>query len=221
MTSPAGRHRARTAPRPGMARVWTGVSVLCATFGIAAVLPALLPAADPNWDPFAPRLATAPDVRLVAPPTADPMPASLPVELSIPVLSIRTEVVRLGLEADGEMEIPPGAAMAGWYEHGPTPGEIGPSVLAAHVDWSDQPGVFRNIDELETGDEVAVTREDGSVATFRVELVVNYAKSTFPSDAVYGDLDHAGLRLITCGGNFDEETGDYADNVVVYARLTD
>ncbi len=46
-----------------------------------------------------------------------------------------------------------------------------------------------------------------------------YAKSDFPTDAVYGDIDHAGLRLITCGGFFDEDTGDYEDNVVVFAEL--
>jgi hypothetical protein len=38
---------------------------------------------------------------------------------------------------------------------------------------------------------------------------------------VYGDLDHAGLRLITCGGTFDRSTGHYRSNVVVYARLAD
>ena len=68
---------------------------------------------------------------------------------------------------------------------------------------------------------MVVIREDGSVATFRVELVTESAKSDFPTDAVYGDLDHAGLRLITCGGEFDESSGDYADNVVVFASLTD
>ncbi len=47
-----------------------------------------------------------------------------------------------------------------------------------------------------------------------------YAKSDFPTDAVYGDIDHAGLRLITCGGAFDEATGNYRSNVVVFARLT-
>ncbi|NEE50394.1 class F sortase, partial [Streptomyces sp. SID8455] len=33
-------------------------------------------------------------------------------------------------------------------------------------------------------------------------------------------LDHAGLRLITCGGDYSEDDSRYADNVVVYASLT-
>jgi hypothetical protein len=36
---------------------------------------------------------------------------------------------------------------------------------------------------------------------------------------VYGPLDHAGLRLITCGGPFDSGAGHYVDNIVVYADL--
>jgi hypothetical protein len=64
-----------------------------------------------------------------------------------------------------------------------------------------------------------VDRADGSLATFRVERVAQYPKDEFPSDAVYGDIDHAGLRLITCGGAFNEGTGTYVDNVVVFARL--
>ncbi len=35
---------------------------------------------------------------------------------------------------------------------------------------------------------------------------------------MYGDTEGAELRLITCGGEFDEKSRSYRDNVVVYAR---
>jgi Sortase domain len=213
----AGRHRATVDPRPRLARAWTAVSVLCATLAIGAVLPVVLPS-DPNWSPFGTALRTAPAVR-AAQPTADPMPAAEPVSLSIAALGANSDVVPLGLRDDGAMEVPDGARETGWYEQSPTPGELGPAVLAAHVDWADEPGVFHDLDRLETGDEIAVLRDDDTVATFVVERVATYAKSGFPTDEVYGDIDHPGLRLITCGGEFDEDTGDYADNVVVFARL--
>jgi hypothetical protein len=212
-----GRHRATVPPRPGLSRAWTAVAVLCATFAIGTVLPVVLPP-DPDWSPFGPALQNAPAVRF-AQPTADPMPAAVPVSVSIASLGVSSDVVPLGLQDDGAMEVPSGADETGWYEQSPTPGELGPAVLAAHVDWADQPGVFRGIDRLDTGDEIAVARGDGTVATFVVERVETYAKSEFPTDEVYGDVDHPGLRLITCGGEFDEDTGDYADNVVVFARL--
>ena len=46
-----------------------------------------------------------------------------------------------------------------------------------------------------------------------------YPKDRFPTEAVYGDIDHAGLRLITCGGDFDQPTHYYVDNIVVYANF--
>lgn len=190
------------------------MAVACATVSIGALLPFVLPAADPASSPF----VLAPEIRLAGP-VAEPLSASPPVALSIPALGVAADVVRLGLEEDGSMEVPAGAALAGWFEQGPTPGEIGPAVLAAHVDWADEPGVFRDVAALEPGDDVLVARADGTTAAFRVERVVSYPKTRFPTDAVYGDLDHAGLRLITCGGTFDEPSGDYADNVVVFAEL--
>jgi sortase (surface protein transpeptidase) len=147
------------------------------------------------------------------------MPDSAPIGLAIPALAVTSPVIALGLEDDGSMEVPPGAYPAGWYDQSPTPGELGPAVLAGHVDWGGEPGVFHRIRDLVPGDEVTVTRQDGSVATFRVDHVDEYAKDEFPTDVVYGDLDHAGLRLITCGGEFDDDTGSYADNVVVFATF--
>ncbi len=36
---------------------------------------------------------------------------------------------------------------------------------------------------------------------------------------VYGNTHRAELRLITCGGSFDQKSGHYVDNVVVFAHL--
>ena len=149
------------------------------------------------------------------------LPASEPTRVWIPALDTTSSLMDLGLQRDGTMEVPQGAYPAGWFDRSPSPGELGPSVLAAHVDWAGEPGAFSGIDELLPGDEVVVDRADGTSAVFTVDRVEEHPKDDFPTAAVYGDLDHAGLRLITCGGSFDEETGDYGDNVVVFAALTD
>ncbi|MFC5266280.1 sortase domain-bontaining protein [Kribbella qitaiheensis] len=65
------------------------------------------------------------------------------------------------------------------------------------------------------GDRIVVTRQDRSTAVFRVK---QYPKSTFPSAAVYGDIDSAGLRLITCGG-LDYVSRKFEANLVVVATL--
>ena len=75
--------------------------------------------------------------------------------------------------------------------------------------------------ELRSNDRVVVTRADGSRATFVVDEVHRYSKDDFPTQLVYGDIDHAGLRILTCGGAFDDASGHYLDNVVVFASLID
>ncbi|WP_233517940.1 class F sortase [Geodermatophilus marinus] len=148
------------------------------------------------------------------------MPASAPVRVQIPALGVTSRIMELGLERDGSMEVPPGAYPVGWYGGSPNPGQLGPSVLAGHVDWEGEPGAFYGLRELVPGDTVVIDRADGTVATFRVDRVEKYPKDDFPTEGVYGDIDHAGLRLITCGGSFDEDTGEYLDNVIVFAHLT-
>ena len=145
------------------------------------------------------------------------LPESDPVEVSIPTIGVRSRLVELGLDDKGEMEVPK-PAVAGWFSRGAAPGALGPAVIAGHVTW-DGPAVFHRLGTMRRGDQVAVTREDGKTAVFTVSRVARFPKSQFPSRAVYGAIDHAGLRLITCGGSYDEAENSYLDNVVVFARL--
>jgi hypothetical protein len=226
------RHRTRhRAPQPVAARVWAATSAVLAAAGVAAIV--VLPTGAPR-----PARLDVPVVVVAAPATVPatapaaaavpmasgalvlPLPASEPVRVQVPALGVTSTIMRLGLERDGSMEVPPGAYPVGWYDRSPTPGETGPAVLAGHVDWEGEPGAFYGLSELLPGDQVVVDRADGTAATFRVDRVEEHDKDAFPTDAVYGDTDTAGLRLITCGGSFDEDTGDYRKNVIVFATLT-
>ena len=147
------------------------------------------------------------------------LPESDPVAVSIPRIGARSTLVDLGLNTDGAMEVPREAADAGWFTRGPAPGALGPAVIAGHVRWNGAPGVFRRLGTMRRGDRVSVTREDGRTAVFTVSRVARFPKSQFPSGEVYGAIDHAGLRLITCAGTYDATKRSYSDNVVVFARL--
>ena len=148
------------------------------------------------------------------------MTTSPPVRVTIAALKVSdTAIVGLGQQADGAMQVPTDAKTVGWYTKAPTPGSLGPAVLAGHVDFHGRPGTFAHLAALRAGNEITVGRRDGSTAVFGVTKVERYAKDRFPSAAVYGPIDHAGLRLITCGGDFDAGAGHYQDNIVVYAVL--
>ncbi len=147
-----------------------------------------------------------------------PMEASAPVRLTVPSISVDTPLMDLGLQPDGTLEVPPDGVLAGWFTGAPTPGELGPAIIAGHVDWNG-PGIFYDLHLVVAGDLIEVDRADGSTAVFTVTEVGQYPKNEFPTEAVYGPVGFAGLRLITCGGLFDDAAGSYEDNVVVFAEL--
>jgi hypothetical protein len=144
---------------------------------------------------------------------------SEPVRLRIPAIAVDTPLLELGLRDDGRVEVPPlDSPQAGWYRYSPTPGERGPAVLLGHVDSAKTgPGVFYDLPALAPGDPIEVTRADGGTVSFVVDRIGRYPKAAFPSADVYGDAPGPELRLITCGGAFDQDSGHYEDNVVVYA----
>jgi LPXTG-site transpeptidase (sortase) family protein len=173
--------------------------------GSAPTAPSATPSAAPS--------STAPQA----------LAASVPVRLQIPGIGVDTPVMRLGLAADGSVQVPPieANAPAGWYQGSPTPGQIGPSVILAHVtvgQYGD--GVFLHLSRLKQGDRVVARLQDGKSAVFTVYRVQTVAKADFPTAAVYGNVSRPELRLITCGGPRDSTGHGYLDNVVVYAALT-
>jgi len=147
---------------------------------------------------------------------------SLPTHLSVPAIGVNTDLKQIGLDATGHIQTPPldKDSHAYWLDVSPTPGQLGPATIIGHVDSAAYgPAVFFRLGALRQRDKIYVTRADGIVAEFEVERVVEYPKAQFPTQAVYGNIDHAGLRLITCGGIFDAATRNYESNIVVYASL--
>ncbi len=148
-----------------------------------------------------------------------PGPPAPPVRLSIPAIGVATPLDRLGLAADGGMEVPGDFARAGWFSAGAVPGQQGPAVIAGHVDSRTGPAVFYRLRELKPGDRVEVERADGVRLRFEVEGRAQYHKVSLPTEAVFGPVPVPALRLVTCGGSFDRSRGSYRDNLVVFAHL--
>ncbi|MFD6878387.1 MULTISPECIES: class F sortase [unclassified Streptomyces] len=145
---------------------------------------------------------------------------SEPQKITIPSLGLSSSLETLRLNGDGTMQTPKDPGLAGWYEPGPTPGSQGPAVIAGHVTWNGASAVFEKLRTMKAGDTIKVTRRDKKTVTFTVNKVAEYPKADFPTLEVYKNLDHAGLRLVTCGGDFDPKKHYYDSNVVVYARMT-
>jgi len=160
----------------------------------------------------------APTNPIVAPPqSATPAPVASPVSLTIPLIGVKTNLITLGLQSDGALQVPSTTSVAGWYTGSPRPGAIGSAVIVGHIDSTSGPGVFYRLSELRRGNQVYVRRADGTMVLFRVTAVQTYLKNDFPTQTVYGPTPDAELRLITCGGTLDYTTGHYLSDIVVYA----
>lgn len=223
-------------PLNRLIRVWIAVGL--AVVGVAMVWlavvrpsgpdPALAGAAREDSGPSASTAAPDPTPEPPRAPAKQPdvrdqvkglvLPESDPVRVTIPVVGVQSRLVDLGLDAKGAMEVPE-PSRAGWFTRGAAPGALGPAVIAGHVTWNGAPSVFHRLGTMRRGDRVSVAREDGRTAVFSVSRVARFPKSGFPSEEVYGPIDHAGLRLITCGGTYDATDNTYRDNVIVFARL--
>jgi hypothetical protein len=190
------------------------VLVLLGVFGTGAGLGR---SAGRPWDGLVTRSTQTGDTGAAA------LPASRPVRLAVPSIGVTAPVTRVGLAADGTGGVPPleRHAETGWYDRGPTPGEIGPAIIVGHADTRSGPSVFYDLRKLRPGDPVEVTRADGSVAVFAVSSVERFDKDNLPVERVYGDRSGPGLRLITCGGQFVGGSVGYADNVIAFATLVD
>lgn len=197
---------------------------------VAAIV-ALIVTLTTGGGPPRPVHAATPPLPSPAPPAAPtsiPPGAALgrsaPVSLRIPALGVVTPVVKEGLNGDGTLQVPPldatGTHEAGWYDLGPSPGQVGPAVIVGHVDSTSGPAVFYRLGALVAGNKIMVTRADHSTATFAVTSVNQYPKASFPTQEVYGQVNQPDLRLITCGGTFDSATGHYLSNIVAYATVT-
>ncbi|GEN81261.1 class F sortase [Actinotalea fermentans] len=218
--APGGRRRRRTQGAVA-ATLALGLLAGCAAEADDAAPLTRVPATSTAPTPAPAPPADVPDVPVSAatlPPAEQVVP---PTGLAIDALGIALPVEPVGVQPDGQMEIPPQAEVAGWYRFGAAPGDPdGTVVIAAHVDSVASAGLgpFAKLGDLAVGDAVSVTRADGAVVTYAVTGRSSVAKP----EVAWGDvfLRDGGPRLVlvTCGGVWHQDRRSYSDNVIVTAE---
>ena len=143
--------------------------------------------------------------------------AADPVRIRIPAIGVDAPVQPLAVDRNGVLPPPDTDEGTGWWRDGPEPGERGPAVIVGHVDSYTGPAVFVHLEDLARGDRILVDRADGSTVVFAALRTESHPKDAFPTRVVYGATADAELRLVTCGGAFDDDDRRYLDNVIVYA----
>jgi hypothetical protein len=157
--------------------------------------------------------------RLDPQPHPQPLNSDEPTSIAIPAIGVHAEIVAVGLQANGAMQVPdPG--QVGWYRLGPRPGAPGPAVLVGHVDNRTGPDVFFRLRQLRPGDQILIGQADGTTNRFLVGRLEQHPKTALPTSRIWTTAPGPWLRLITCGGPFIHTTHHYLDNLIVYASPT-
>lgn len=215
----SGGHRVRTSLRTRVIAIAAGLALLVGG-GIALGVNA---AAEPT--PTAVPTPSATPNPLAADGLQDPEAStSVPSDarathVRIPSLGIDSDLETLEIDGTGELLPPVDYGKAGWYADGVVPGNVGPAIIAGHVDSALGGAVFERLPELKPGDEITVAMSTGDELTFVMRTSAQSEKAAFPTSDVYGNVPTPQLRLITCAGDFDRSVGHYTDNLIIFADL--
>lgn len=152
-------------------------------------------------------------------PTAAPekSKAGLPVRLLIAGLNVDAPIDQLGLTENGDMDIPLNIEKTGWYKYGPHPGNIGSAVIAGHLSGKKgEPGVFKNLDKLQKGDNLSIIDDKGQTISFTVRETRYYDQNEEPSE-VFNSSSGEHLNLITCAGSWNKSERSFSKRLVVFS----
>lgn len=142
-----------------------------------------------------------------------------PARLEIPALAVSAEVVDLGVEPDGTLASPKTGDVVGWYTQTARPGQVGNMIVSGHLDWNRRPAVFWGLRRLGPGDQIRVVDAEGASYDYLVEWTRRVDARKAPLDEILGPTTSRWLTLITCAGAFDPKTRDYAERLIVRAKL--
>jgi len=185
--------------------------------GSAPLSPADLPrATTPDPGPVTP-VDPAPGAAASAVPVSSAAPGRVPVAFRAADVDVLADVVATTVEPSGALEIPRDAGVLGWWSSGAASGaSAGSVVLAGHVDSTAGVGVMRALLDLPMESVVEVVDEAGGTTLYRVVARRTFDKSQALPPELFRADGPPQLVLITCGGTFDEASGHYSDNVVLY-----
>ena len=122
------------------------------------------------------------------------------------------------VSADGSLNVPPDVDELGWWIGSkPMGAGVGTTLIAGHVDSAVAGlGYFARLTELAEGDPITVVDGLGEEWQFAVSDTQQVGKGDLPEE-LFDTTGERKLALVTCGGEFDEATGHYTDNFIVWA----
>ncbi|MDT4935164.1 MAG: hypothetical protein QOK11_3056 [Pseudonocardiales bacterium] len=176
---------------------------------------------SPNWGQHA---ITAPARNVGDVPTKQGALAAAfvsPNMIEIPKLDARAPIVDVYTLPGGELDVPKDPTVVGWWAPGAKPGaKTGTAILAGHINYNGVEGSLAKIGTLNPGDVVYIDGVHNRKKTrlkFKITGVRTYDKKALPYKEIFDQKSVGRLAIVTCGGAFDAQTGNYLENIVAFA----
>lgn len=142
----------------------------------------------------------------------------LPIRLKIPKINIDAAIEYVGTASNGAMDVPKSPDTVAWFKLGTRPGEIGSAVIAGHYGtWKNgEKSAFDDLHKLRVDDKLFVEDDQGKTIGFEVRESRSYDPNADTKDIFISNDNKSHLNLITCEGDWDEESESYSSRLVVF-----
>lgn len=143
-----------------------------------------------------------------------------PKFIRLPSIDGEGFVQNVGVDQNNAVAVPDNVHMAGWFTDTVLPGEKGLSIIDGHVTGRTTDGIFIHLEQLKPGDTYSIEFGDGHRKQFEVLKITSVKEKDAAAILFSQNPDVSNqLNLITCGGDFDTDTNQYEDRVIVSSKL--
>jgi sortase (surface protein transpeptidase) len=143
-----------------------------------------------------------------------------PKKIRIESVGIDAFIQNVGVDQNNEVAVPNNIYIAGWFVNSVRPGDKGLSIIDGHIDGITQEGaVFKALPNIANGAEISIESGDGTIKKFKVIDTQTVAAEKAAS-VLFSQKPKVSnqLNLITCVGDFNNQTNRYADRFIVMAE---
>ena len=143
---------------------------------------------------------------------------------------LKAQVSANRLNADSSLYVPPDPRAVSWASQDVAPGNsYGTTILVGHVNYGGVEGAFADLADYRIGQVITLVLADGRRMRYAVAAEPMDVKKDKlgPRRQELFDQTHSyglpgrpktgRLLLLSCGGVFDNRTGHYESNILVYA----
>lgn len=148
------------------------------------------------------------------------VPASVPASIQIDSIGVSAPIIQVGVTSQGAIDAPLDNVHAGWYNKSAKPGGTGSVFIDGHYGTRTDKGVFHNLSNTKSGQEIKIKNGAGQEFKYRIVSV-----KTLPVDQVDmaealrpARISRQSLTIITCAGQYNIGNNSYNQRTIVYAE---